>query len=170
MPDFKIRPLHDSDLPAVIQLCRAHAEFESLVFDPTGKVEALRCLLASKPCPVQVRVVESDVQEIVGYCSYMIQYSTWQANRYVYMDCLYLEPDWRRRGIGKLLLKEITRYAQTQGCPEIRWQTSFENSTALGFYDSLPGSSRSVKYRYRLQKIPSHATSQVFETQGKGKS
>jgi len=64
------------------------------------------------------------------------------------MDCLYLQPAYRGRGIGWEMMRAVARQAHELGCAFIEWQTPAWNETAARFYANL-GATRSEKIRFR---------------------
>ena len=71
---------------------------------------------------------------MIGYASFMKQFSTWDASFYIYMDCLFLVTQARSQGIGVQLMDAIEQAATEAGCTEIQWQTPNFNTRAIQFY------------------------------------
>ena len=123
-------------MPEIINLCAAHAAYERSAYDPAGKQEQLtQALFGDKPL-LHCLVAENEGQ-LMGYATYMFQYSTWDAGLYVYMDCLYLHEAYRSQGIGKELMLAIRQEAQQAGCSQIQWQTPDFNKRAIRFYQRM---------------------------------
>lgn len=80
----------------------------------------------------------------------MKQFSTWDANNYVYMDCLFLSDKSRGFGIGEKLIQRIKEEAANLDCSLIQWQTPDFNKRAMKFYDRIGAKSKSKK-RYFLK-------------------
>ena len=148
--DYRIRDAAPGDISEILRLCIEHAEFEEAEFSPEGKAEKLELLLFSNNPGLFCLIVESE-SEIVGYATFMKELSTWQAEYYVHMDCLFLRPQARNLGIGEELIREIARRAQTMKCIEMQWQTPVSNGRALNFYHRL-GASSKVKVRLYLDE------------------
>jgi L-amino acid N-acyltransferase YncA len=100
MSELQIRLVRATELDRLVQLCAEHAKHEGISFDATVKSSALAELFFSDDPRICCLVVEAD-QQLVGYASYAIQYSTWQAAQYLYRDCLYLTPKFRGLVWGK---------------------------------------------------------------------
>ncbi|MEP5611617.1 MAG: GNAT family N-acetyltransferase [Cyclobacteriaceae bacterium] len=132
-PDFMIREVCKSDMDQLIELCRQHADYEQNEYNPNGKFIRLTALLFNDNPPLKCRVAETD-GVLIGYVTFMKQFSTWDASYYVYMDCLFLTEDTRGKGIGKELMNEVVRYAESEYCKEVQWQTPTFNSKAIRFY------------------------------------
>ena len=145
---MKIRPAKEADLPSIIQLCKAHADFEKGSYSPEGKEEPLRKVLFSNE-PLLYCLVVEDGEDIVGYATYMKQYSTWQAEHYIYLDCLYLKEEARGFGTGEEIMERIKDEAKKMGCSLIQWQTPDFNTRAIKFYKRIGGYSKS-KERFHL--------------------
>ncbi|HEV7682729.1 MAG TPA: GNAT family N-acetyltransferase [Pyrinomonadaceae bacterium] len=148
--NYRIRNAAPGDISEIVRLCGEHAEFEAAEFSPEGKAEKLELLLFSDNPSLFCLIVESD-GEIAGYATFMKELSTWQAGFYIHMDCLFLRPPARNRGIGAELIKEIARRAQAMKCNEMQWQTPVANERALNFYRRL-GASSKVKVRLYLDE------------------
>jgi ribosomal protein S18 acetylase RimI-like enzyme len=149
--DYLIRDAEPDDVGEIVRLCVEHAEFEKVEFSPEGKAEKLKSLLFSASPRLFCLVVESE-GELVGYATFMKELSTWEADDYLHMDCLFLRPHARNYRIGEELIKEIARRAEMMNCAEIQWQTPAWNERALVFYRRLGANSR-VKVRMYLDKI-----------------
>ena len=109
--NYKIRNAEPRDIEEIILLCIEHAEFERAKFSAEGKAEKLAEFLFSDNPPVFCLIVENEAGEILGYTTFMPEFSTWDADYYVYMDCLFLRPHARNFGIGGELIKEIAKFA-----------------------------------------------------------
>ena len=84
---------------------------------------------------------------LIGYTSFMMQFSTWDAAYYLYMDCLFLRPEARSLGIGVVLMENLRQLAFERGCMNIQWQTPSFNDGAVRFYERL-GAVAKVKQRF----------------------
>lgn len=147
MRKYWFRDATRDDLPEVVKLCEEHASYEEADYESRGKVAKLDSFLFSNKSPVIVIIVGTP-EGPNGFASYTVQYSTWHADKYMYLDCLYLRPLCRGKGIGKALMAEIETRARQLGCVEIQWQTPTSNQTAIDFYDRLRQTSRSNKFRF----------------------
>ena len=87
--------------------------------------------------------------QVLGYSTYMPQFATWDAEFYLYMDCLYICAEARSKGIGESLIERIRMEAVTLNCKTIQWQTPDCNKRAMKFYDRL-GAYGKDKVRYFL--------------------
>ncbi len=143
---MEIRFAKKTDIEQIVELCKAHAKFEKADFDPKNKKELLSKHLFSANEVLKCIVVE-DHNEIIGYATFMKQFSTWDACFYVYLDCLFLKEETRGKGVGYEVLKKIRSYAKTEKCDIIQWQTPDFNIDAIAFYKKL-GAKAKTKERF----------------------
>ena len=145
---MEIRFAIEKDLPEIIKLCQAHAEFEQANYNPKNKLEALSQFLFTKNPTLKCLVVENN-NMLIGYATFMKQFSTWDAGFYIYLDCLYLNETSRGKGLGKSIMEMIKAYGKSENCTHIQWQTPNFNKKAIQFYLKIGGKSKS-KERFFL--------------------
>lgn len=141
MTSYNIRFANEEDIPQIIKLCAAHAKFEQTNYDASGKAEQLKKHLFIAKNDVKCLVVETN-KELVGYATFIKQFSTWDANYYVYLDCLFMIEKTRGQGLGLQLMQEIKVYAKNEKCNIIQWQTPKFNVNAIRFYKRLGATSK----------------------------
>lgn len=146
--EIKIREAAQQDAQQLVRLFEQHALYEGLSLNDsdeviTKKVTALENLANT---PLTIFVVTKD-DEVKGYMSVVKQFSTWDMNYYLYMDCLYLLPEMRGEGLGKVLMNLCKDYAHEHSLNEIQWQTPVENKNAIDFYTHI-GANPKHKQRF----------------------
>ena len=134
--EYLIRDCQPDDIAAVINLCQKHAAYERAIFNPIGKEENLREALFSEHPKLFCLLAEID-GTIVGYATYTIDFSTWDASQFMYMDCLYLEEKARGFGIGEVIIEKLKQIAMAKNCINIQWQTPEFNEKAIKFYHRI---------------------------------
>ncbi|MCX2681604.1 GNAT family N-acetyltransferase [Galbibacter sp. EGI 63066] len=143
---MEIRFARESDITQLVALCALHAAFEKADFNLKNKAELLKKHLFDKQNLVKCLVIETE-GELMGYATFMKQFSTWDAGFHVYLDCLYLKESIRGQGIGSQLMKKIKDYAASENCGHIQWQTPDFNEKAIAFYQKL-GAVSKTKERF----------------------
>lgn len=133
----------------IIDLCSAHASYEKSDYDRTGKAEKLSISLFAETPKLQCRVAEVE-GVYIGYVVWMNQYSTWDASEYYYMDCLFLDEEYRGHGIGEALVNKMKETAESEGVVMVQWQTPAFNERAIKFYKRI-GASALSKERFFLE-------------------
>jgi GNAT superfamily N-acetyltransferase len=140
-----IRIAEKKDSEAIKKLVKAHAKFEKASALSDNNLDKLINYIFSTDV-VKCLVVELN-NEIVGYATFMKQFSTWDANYYIYLDCLYLGKKTRGKGIGTQIMDKIRVYAKSINCSEIQWQTPDFNKEGIDFYKKL-GADSKTKERF----------------------
>ena len=149
MKKYSIRFLEKTDIPNLVKLCEAHAIYEQAEYAKEGKAKHLEKDIFSLRPKLYCLVVE-DKAGLLGFATYMKQYSTWDASEYIYMDCLFLIEQARGFGIGEKLILQIKEEATKLGCSLIQWQTPEFNTRAVKFYKRIGAASKS-KERFFLE-------------------
>jgi ribosomal protein S18 acetylase RimI-like enzyme len=129
---INIRPIEESDFSQLIVLFKEFALFEKVPEQMTNTLEKMQ---SEKPF-IQGFVAENGQQQIVGYATCFFAYYTW-IGKSLYMDDLYVQPEYRSQGIGTLLIGGIIDLAKQETCRKVRWQVSSWNKPAIGFYKRL---------------------------------
>ncbi len=127
-----IRKIDERDFLVLISLFKEFALFEKLPEKMTNSVEQM---LREKEYLTGF-VAVNDEDEILGYATYFFGYYTW-IGKSLYMDDLYVRPDFRGAGVGTKLIKEVIAFAKAENCKKLRWQVSEWNQPAIDFYKSL---------------------------------
>lgn len=147
--DYIIRPCEEKDLDALVNLCEAHASYEKVAYDPSGKKEKLNKALFGGQQKLNVWIIEIE-GKAEGFTSYTFDFSTWDAAPFLYVDCLYLSENCRSKGIGAEIMRRIRAVARENNCINIQWQTPEFNARAIKFYVGL-GSTGKQKMRFFLE-------------------
>lgn len=145
-PGIVLRPLRQSELDALVELCAEHADYERADYAPEGKRDALAGYLFG-PDPRAHCLVAASGDELVGYATWSREFSTWKAAEYLHMDCLYVRSELRGRGIGKRLLRAIAETCLREGLSHMEWQSPRWNEGAIRFY-RREGASSTEKLRF----------------------
>ncbi|MEA5461511.1 GNAT family N-acetyltransferase [Arcicella sp. LKC2W] len=144
--EYIIRDCNENDLPELVELCGKHSQYEQVNYDAKGKENLLKKALFSDSPKLFCFVIESNDQ-LQGYFSYTFDYSTWDAQIFLYLDCLYLEPELRGHKIGEIVFDKLKEIARQNDCVNIQWQTPIFNERAINFYNRIGGTGKE-KMRY----------------------
>ncbi|MBI1731602.1 MAG: GNAT family N-acetyltransferase [Gammaproteobacteria bacterium] len=131
-----IRAATRSDVGLIHALIRELAEFEKL----SGEVGATEELLKESlfgPDAVAEAIIAEDAGQSAGFALYFHSYSTFLARPGIYLEDLYVRPEFRGRGIGRALLAHVARTARERRCGRLEWSVLDWNKPAIGFYRSL---------------------------------
>jgi len=128
----KIRKIEESDFSTLIELFNEFALFEKL---PDKMINSVEQMTDEKNFLTGF-VATDNQNNILGYVTYFFAYYTW-IGKSMYMDDLYVRPEFRAKGIGTILINEVIALAKTENCKKLRWQVSAWNEPAINFYKSL---------------------------------
>jgi GNAT superfamily N-acetyltransferase len=135
--DLSIRPAGEADVPAVLGLIRALAEYEHAAPGTLAISEGLlREAMFGSPRAVEV-LLASVGEEIAGFAMFFHNFSSWRGRRGIFLEDLFVRPEMRRRGVGRALLAELARIARERKCARIEWLVVDWNQPAIDFYRSL---------------------------------
>jgi GNAT superfamily N-acetyltransferase len=136
MSDVQIHPATDADVPLILQLIKALADYERLGHEVVATEAMIRESLFG-PAPHAQAVIARIGEDAVGFAIWFSTYSTFLARRGIYLEDLFVLPAWRGKGVGRALLRHLARTALERGCGRIEWSVLDWNETAIGFYRSL---------------------------------
>ncbi|PKP01946.1 MAG: GNAT family N-acetyltransferase [Bacteroidetes bacterium HGW-Bacteroidetes-6] len=130
--NINLRPATEADFPEIIGMIKELALFEKAPEKVTNSVEQMqrekdlfRCIMA-----------ENETGQIVGMALYFFAYYTW-VGKSLYLDDLYIKPQYRGNGIGTMLLNEIMRISKEEKCTRVRWQVLDWNTPAIELYKKM---------------------------------
>jgi len=139
MPAFAIRAARPGDEHALFSLIQGLAEYEKLSQAVTGSAQNLAQDLFGPRPAAEALLVEADGRA-VAFALFFHNYSTFLTQRGLYLEDIFVLPEYRQRGIGKALLSEVAKLARARGCARLEWSVLDWNVSAIGFYQSLGAS------------------------------
>jgi len=144
-----IRPAVPEDIPAIAHLIRALAEYEKLTQEVVlNEVNLREHLFGPRPC-CEALIAEGAGLP-VGFALYFFNYSTFLAKPGLYLEDLFVLPEFRGRGLGKALFLEVARQAVVRGCGRFEWAVLDWNEPAIGFYKKMDAVAMDDWTVYRL--------------------
>ena len=136
MNDLHIEPATPGDVPLILRLITALADYEKLTHQVVATEDALRAtLFGPKPAAEVVIAYVGDTP--AGFALWFHNYSTFLAKPGLYLEDLFVLPEWRGHGIGKALLTHLATIAVQRGCGRMEWSVLDWNAPAIGFYRKL---------------------------------
>ncbi|KRO31807.1 MAG: GCN5 family acetyltransferase [Actinobacteria bacterium BACL2 MAG-121001-bin67] len=133
---MKIRPAKREEVGEVLQLIQDLATYEKAPDQVEASRDDLLNTIFAKEPKVFCDLVEVDGQ-IAGMAIWFLNYSTWQAKHGIYLEDLYIKPEFRAKGYGKALLKHLAQICDKQGYGRLQWWVLDWNSPAIEFYRSF---------------------------------
>jgi GNAT superfamily N-acetyltransferase len=136
MAAYTIRPATPADVSAIFALVVALGEYEKLAHEMVGTPEDLEQGLFGKRLFAEAIVAEAD-EKAVGFALYFYSFSTFLMKPGIYLEDLFVSPDYRRQGIATALLKYLANHAVEQGCGRLEWSVLDWNENAITFYKRI---------------------------------
>ena len=133
-----IRAATPADVPQILAFIRGLALYERAPNEVTA-TEAALLRDGFGPRPSYHCLIADQDGVPAGFSLFFFNYSTWKGRPGVYLEDIYVEPDFRGRGIGKALLVETARFAVEHGCERLQWEVLDWNTPAIDFYQAMGG-------------------------------
>jgi GNAT superfamily N-acetyltransferase len=131
--DIRIERATADDVPLILRLIKALAEYERLTHEVVATEASVRETLFG-PRPAAEAVLAYVGSEPAGFAVWFQNYSTFLSRAGLYLEDLFVLPHWRGRGIGRQLLVHLARTAVARGCGRVEWSVLDWNEPAIGFY------------------------------------
>jgi GNAT superfamily N-acetyltransferase len=149
MPEPEIRSATEDDVPLILTLIKELAEYERLSHEVVATEEALRDSLFGER-----RVAEALLGYLggnpAGFALFFHSFSTFLGKPGIYLEDLYVRPEFRGAGVGRALLVHLAGLAKERGCGRLEWSVLDWNEPAIGFYRRIGASPVSGWTVYRL--------------------
>ena len=135
-PALRLRAATAADVPTILRLIRGLAEYERLLHECEATEAQLHATLFGERPQAEVVLAEWEGAP-AGFALFFHNYSTFLARRGLYLEDLFVFPEFRGRGIGRALLVHLARLAVERRCGRLEWAVLDWNEPAIRFYRSL---------------------------------
>jgi GNAT superfamily N-acetyltransferase len=136
MESVRIVPAHAGDVAVILQMIHGLAEYEQLSHEVTATEEDLRVSLFG-PQPAAEVVIAYAAKVPVGFALFFHNFSTFLGRPGLYLEDLFVIPDWRGKGVGRQLLGHVAAIAVQRHCGRMEWSVLDWNESAIVFYRRL---------------------------------
>lgn len=131
-----VRQATRADMPLITSLVRALAEYEGLSHAVRMEDDKLEAYLFGERPMAEVLIGECDGGPR-GFALFFHNFSTFEGRPGIWLEDLFVMPEWRRSGLGRALLTEVARIALQRDCGRLEWSVLDWNMMAIDFYRSL---------------------------------
>jgi GNAT superfamily N-acetyltransferase len=135
--EVEVKTCTSADVPVLLSFFRSMAAFERLPI--TATEESLRTALFSGE-PAAHALIVSVGDKPIGYVVYYFTFSTLVGKRCLWLEDLFIDPAFRGKGIGRVLMAYLAGIAIQHQCGRFEWSVLDWNEPALRFYKSLGAS------------------------------
>lgn len=133
-----IRPAAPGDAALIVDLIRGLADYERMLDQMETTEERIHATLFPDAGRPAAHCVIGEIDgAAAGFALYFFNYSTFLAKPGLYLEDLYVKPEFRGQGLGKALLLHLARVAHERGCGRMEWAVLDWNTPAIEFYERL---------------------------------
>ncbi len=131
-----IRRAKVTDVPLILSLIKELAEYEKLSKDVHATEKMLKESLFGKKKYAEVLIAEYNGED-AGFALFFHNFSTFVGKPGIYLEDIFVRPQFRGKGIGKSLLLELVKLANERNCGRIEWAVLDWNEPSINFYKKL---------------------------------
>jgi GNAT superfamily N-acetyltransferase len=133
---IRIERAAERDVPLILELIQGLAVYEKLAHEVTATEAGLReTLFGARPAADVIIAYAGDTP--AGFALFFPNYSTFLGKPGLYLEDLFVRPEYRGQGLGLALMKRLAQIAVERGCGRFEWSVLDWNEPAIGFYESL---------------------------------
>lgn len=135
MEEEQFRFANENDLSLILEFIRELAEYEKMLDEVIATEELLNEWIFDKKIAEVIFVLENEKE--VGFALFFHNFSTFLGKAGIYLEDLYVKPQYRGKGYGKALIKKLASIAVERGCGRLEWWCLDWNKPSIDFYLSL---------------------------------
>lgn len=145
---MKFRFAERKDAGLILSFIRGLAEYERMADQVSATEELLEEWIFDQKKAEVLFVMEGEAE--VGFALFFHNFSTFLGKAGIYLEDLYVKPEYRGKGYGKGLFKELARIAVERGCGRLEWCCLDWNQPSIDFYRSMEAEALTDWTTYRL--------------------
>ena len=144
-----IRRAEPADAAAIAAMIHGLAEFERAADQCTVNETQIRAALFDEPITLRAHVAEVD-GEVAAMALWFLNFSTWDGVEGIFLEDLYVRPEFRRLGLARRLLTALARHCVDNGYTRLSWAVLNWNTDAIALYRAIDGQPQDEWTTYRL--------------------
>ena len=134
--DFTIKPATKKDVPVILDFVKKLADYERLSDEVVATEELLQRTLFGQRRTAEVAIGYFN-SDPVGFVLFFHNFSTFLGRSGIYIEDLFVDESFRRRGFGRALLTHVAKLAAARACGRLEWSVLDWNEPAVNFYKKL---------------------------------
>jgi GNAT superfamily N-acetyltransferase len=154
---FHIHPAGRNQAAIVLQLIRELAEYEKLAHEVIATEADIHTALFGERPVAECHIAEFNDTPI-GFALFFHNFSTFLGRPGLYLEDLYIKPDFRGRGFGKEMLAHLANLAIQRGCGRFEWAVLDWNTSAIRFYESLGAK---IMHEWKINRLTGEALTRL---------
>ena len=147
---MRIRRAVLEDVPTIHELIRDLARYERALEMARATPEQLRENFFADVPNVFCDLVETDEGDVAGFAVWFLNYSTWTGTHGIFLEDLFVKPEFRGLGFGSELLGHLARECVAKGYHRLKWSVLDWNQPSIDFYRSLGAEALDEWTEFRL--------------------
>jgi GNAT superfamily N-acetyltransferase len=136
MTNVRIVPAGPDDVPIILDLIKALGDYERMSDQVVATEDGLRAWLFGERPAAEVVLAYVD-RTVVGFALFFHNFSTFLGRPGLYLEDLFVKPEWRGHGIGRRLMVHLAQIAVSRGYGRMEWAVLDWNESAIGFYERI---------------------------------
>lgn len=129
-----LRPATPSDASQVLEFIRALGDYEKLLHEVVASVDDVVNAMTNDPIGIHLAFWNN---QPAGYALFVYNFSTFMCRPGLYLEDLFVKPEFRGKGIGKALLSKLAEIAVNNNCTRMEWMVLDWNEPSIEFYKNL---------------------------------
>ena len=147
--NFMIRPAAESDAATIFSLINELADYERLTHEVVATEDDIRKSLFGER-PFAEALIGEYERTPISFALFFYNFSTFIGKPGIYLEDLYVKPEYRSKGFGRRMLIHIARLALKRNCGRFEWSVLHWNTPAIATYDKLNAKPMKEWILYRL--------------------
>ena len=148
MEKLNFRYANEKDARLILEFIRELAKYENMLDEVVATEELLREWIFEKKKAEVIFALEDEKE--VGFALFFHNFSTFLGRAGIYLEDLFVKPEYRGKGYGKGLLKKLAQIAKERGCGRLEWWCLDWNKPSIDFYLSLGAEPMDEWTTYRI--------------------
>ena len=146
--ELSFRNAERRDAPLILQFVRELADYENMLGEVVADESTLETWIYDRQRAEVIFALENGRE--IGFALFFHNFSTFLGRAGLYLEDLYVRPQYRRRGYGRAMLKKLAEIAVERGCGRLEWWCLDWNRPSIDFYLSLGAEPMSDWTVYRI--------------------
>ena len=146
---FSLRLATENDVPLLLELIKELASYENLSHEVRATTESLKKAIFERK--IAEAIIAEYQKKPIGLALYFYNLSTFIGRPGIYLEDLYIRPEYRGRGYGKAMLSYLAKIAKERDCWGLEWTCLEWNEPSINFYESIGAVMRREWRVFRLK-------------------